>query len=133
MAPIVASKLHTNNGFENPVAYGPNRTQPPSPMARDLQSRFLALLLALFSVAAIVFASINFQKDREYFTPSDGVWWVEDGEHLQAQRVDANGPGEKAGVKKGDWLVAVDGRNLTNVASLEQQLYRTGIWSKATY
>ena len=102
-------------------------------MARELQSRFLALLLALLSVAAIVFAAINFQKDREYFTPYDGVWWVEDGEHLRAQRVDFNGPGEKAGIKQGDWLVALDGRNITNVASLEQQLYRTGIWSKATY
>jgi PAS domain S-box-containing protein len=102
-------------------------------MATDLQSRFLALLLALLSVAAIVFAGINFQKDREYVTPYDGVWWVEDGEHLRAQRVDVNGPGEKAGVKKGDVLVAVDERNISNVASLEQQLYRTGIWSKTTY
>ena len=61
------------------------------------------------------------------------MWWVEDGDHLQAQRVDANGPGEKAGVKQGDLLVAVDGRNISNVGSLERQLYRTGIWSKATY
>ena len=90
-------------------------------------------MLALLSVAAIVFAWINFQKDREYFTPYDGVWWVEDGDHLRAQRVDVNGPGEKAGVKKGDLLVAVDDRNISNVASLEQQLYRTGVWSKTTY
>ena len=102
-------------------------------MARDLQSRFFALLLALLSVAAIVFAWINFQKDREFFTPSDGVWWVEDADHLRAQRVDLNGPGEKAGVKKGDLLVAVDGRDISNVGSLERQLYRTGVWSKTTY
>jgi two-component system NtrC family sensor kinase len=133
MAPIVASKLHINNGFANLVAREPRGSQPPAPMARELQSRLLALLLALLSVAAIVFASINFQKDREYFTPYDGVWWVEDGEHLQAQRVDINGPGEKAGIKKGDWLVALDGRKVSSVAILEQQLYRTGIWSKATY
>jgi two-component system, NtrC family, sensor kinase len=102
-------------------------------MARDLQSRFFALLLALLSVAALVFAWINFQKDREFFTPYDGVWWVEDSEHLKAQRVDINGPGEKAGVKNGDILLAVDGRDISDVASLERQLYRTGVWSKATY
>jgi len=122
-----------NNGNSSAVRREKRVTQLPTPMATDLQSRFLALLLALLSVAAIVFAGINFQKDREYVTPYDGVWWVEDGEHLRAQRVDVNGPGEKAGVKKGDVLVAVDERNISNVASLEQQLYRTGIWSKTTY
>ena len=39
--------------------------QPPSPMAKDLQSRFLFVVIALLSVAAVVFAWINFQKDRE--------------------------------------------------------------------
>ncbi len=102
-------------------------------MARDLQTRFFAVFLALLSVAAIVFAWINFQKDREFFTPYDGVWWVEDGAHLRAQRVDIDGPGEKAGIKTGDHLQAVDGRNVTNVGSLERQLYRSGVWSKATY
>ncbi len=102
-------------------------------MARDLQSRFFALLLALLSVAAIVFAGINFQKDREYTTPYDGVWWVESGDHVQAQRVDVNGPGEKAGVKPGDLLVAIDGRNIADVSGLERQLYRTGVYSKTTY
>ncbi len=102
-------------------------------MATDLQSRFFALLLALLSVAAIVFAGINFQKDREYTSPYDGVWWVESGDHVQAQRVDVNGPGEKAGVKSGDLLVAVDGRNIADVSGLERQLYRTGVYSKTTY
>ena len=58
---------------------------------------------------------------------------MEDGDHLQARRVDVNGPGEKAGVKLGDLLVAVDGREVSNVGSLERQLYRTGVWSKTTY
>jgi len=102
-------------------------------MAKDLQSRFLFVLIALLSVAAVAFAWINFQKDREFSIPYDGVWWLESGDHLQANRIDVNGPGEKAGVKKGDLLVAVDGRNISDVASLERQIYRTGVWSKATY
>ncbi len=102
-------------------------------MARDLQTRFFAVFLALLSVAAIVFAWINFQKEREFSAPYDGVWWVEDGGHLRAARVDVDGPGQKAGIKLGDHLVAVDGRNVSNVGSLERQLYRVGVWSKATY
>jgi PAS domain S-box-containing protein len=102
-------------------------------MARDLQSRFLFLLIGLLSLAAVVLAWINFQKDSEWFSPTDGVVWFESGDHLQAHRVDAHGPAEKAGVKQGDMLLAVDGHNVSNVASLERQLYRSGVWSKTTY
>ena len=102
-------------------------------MNRDLQTRFFAVFLALLSVAAIVLACINFQKDREYSAPYDGVWWVEDGGHLRAQRVDVDGPGQKAGIKPGDVLIAVQDHNVTNVGALERQLYGVGVWSKATY
>jgi len=102
-------------------------------MPKDLQTRFFAVFLALISVAAVVFAWINFQKASEFPTPTDGVWWTEDGSHLRAQRVDPDSAGEKAGVKRGDLLLSVDGRDVTNVGSLERQLYRVGIWSKATY
>ena len=105
----------------------------PAPMAKDLQNRLFAVVLALISVAAITFAWINFQKEREFSSPYDGVWWVEDGTRLKAERVDVDGPGQKAGVKTGDRLVAVDGHAVANVGSLERQLYRVGIWSKATY
>ena len=87
-------------------------------MARDLQTRFFAVILALVSVAAIVFACINFQKEREFSSPYDGIWWVEDGGHLRADRVDPDGPGQKAGIKPGDRVVAVDGRNVSNAGSV---------------
>ena len=108
-------------------------SQPAPPMDRGLQSRFVAVCLVLLSAAAITFAWINFNKDREYIAPYDGVWWVESGGHLRAERVDVDGPGQKAGIKQGDQLVAVDNRNIANVGSLERELYRVGVWSKATY
>ncbi len=133
MTIIVALKLH--NKFERVPLTAPTfrEAQPPSPMAKDLQSRFLFVVIALLSVAAVAFAWINFQKDRESFTPYDGVWWLENGDHLQAKRVDLNGPGEKAGIKQGDFVIAVDGRPVSDVGSLERQIYRTGVWSKSTY
>src|SRR6516162_4264269 len=129
----MASELHTVERFAPPVAPPARGSHALRPMAKDLQSRFLFVVIALLSVAAVVFAWINFQKDRDSFTPTDGIWWVESGDHLLARRVDFNGSGEKAGVKKGDLLVAVDGRDISNVGSLERQLYRTGVWSKTTY
>ncbi len=102
-------------------------------MPRDLQTRFVAVSLALLTLAALVFAWINFQKSSEFPTPSDGVWWMEDGAHLKAQRVDPDSPGEKAGIKTGDVLISVDGKVITNVGSLMRQMYRAGVWSKVPY
>jgi PAS domain S-box-containing protein len=129
----LASELHARISGPRVGERGSRLFQPRSSMPKDLQNRFVAVLLALVSVAAVVFAWINFQKSSEFPTPTDGVWWVEDGSHLRAQRVDPEGAGEKAGVKRGDLLVAVDGREISNVGSLERQQYRVGIWSKSTY
>ena len=133
MVPAVASELHSETWPTNPHAGEPRLPQPQTNMARDLQTRFFAVILALVSVAAIAFAWINFQKEHEFFTPYDGVWWMEEGGRLVAQRVDADGPGEKAGIKAGDRLVSADGRDVSNVGSLERQLYRSGVWSKTIY
>ena len=105
----------------------------PKPMNRESQARFIAVLLSLLTVAAVVFAAFNFVKERDSAVPDDGVWWIERSGHLIADRVDPHGPGAKAGVKAGDELVAVNGQDIKSTPGLERELYRTGVWSKATY
>jgi PAS domain S-box-containing protein len=129
----VASELQERAARAGVLQLPGEPRQQRRPMPKDLQTRFFAVFLGLISVAAVVFAWINFQKSNGFPTPTDGVWWIESGSHLQAQRVDPDSPGEKAGVKHGDLLLSVDGRPVSNVGSLERQLYRVGIWSKATY
>jgi two-component system NtrC family sensor kinase len=102
-------------------------------MNREFQARFTALVLFLLTVAAATLGWINFQKEREFQIPSDGVWWVEHGGQLVADSVDADGPGAKAGVKPGDRLVAVNKTDVNGTPALERQLYRSGVWSKASY
>src|SRR6202522_321162 len=102
-------------------------------MNRESQVRFLAVLLSLLTIAAVVFAAFNFQKERESTAPDDGVAWVEQGGHLLADRVEPNGPGIKAGIKAGDQLVSVNGQEVKTLPGLERQIYRTGVWSKAGY
>jgi two-component system, NtrC family, sensor kinase len=130
---VVAPKLLSEERLVGAIPPVRLHGQPAAPMNRELQTRFFAVFLVLLSAAAIVFACINFEKDREYSSPYDGVWWVEDGAHLRAQRVDVDGPGEKAGIKPGDLLVAVEDHKVSNVGSLERQLYGVGVWSKARY
>jgi two-component system, NtrC family, sensor kinase len=107
--------------------------QVPKPMNRESQARFVAVLLFLLTVAAVVFAGFNFQKERDSAVPDDGVWWVEHNGRLVADRVDPSGPGAKAGIKPDDQLVSVNGQEIKSTPGLVRQLYNTGVWAKATY
>src|SRR5438477_1434686 len=102
-------------------------------MNKDFQIRFTAGLLFLLTVAACVFAWINFQKEHEFQTPYDGAWWKERSGQLVADRVEHNGPADKAGIRQGDQLATVNGREVKNTPALERQLYTTGVWSRANY
>ncbi|HET9307678.1 MAG TPA: ATP-binding protein [Candidatus Sulfotelmatobacter sp.] len=102
-------------------------------MNRESQARFIAVLLFLLTVAAVVFAGFNFQTERKATAPDDGVTWVERDGGLVADQVDPDGPGAKAGIKLGDKVASVNGQDVKNTSDLERQLYRTGIWSSATY
>src|SRR5246127_4084690 len=102
-------------------------------MNKEFQIRFTAGFLFLITVAACVFAWINFQKEHEFQIPYDGAWWVERGGHLVADRVEHNGPADKAGIRQGDQLATVNGREIKNTPTLERQLYTIGVWSRANY
>jgi PAS domain S-box-containing protein len=102
-------------------------------MNRESQVRFVAVLLFLLTVAAVVFAGFNFDSELKASVPDDGVWWIEHGGRLIADRVDPAGPGGKSGIKPGDQLVSINGQEIQNISGLERQLYRNGVWSKAAY
>jgi len=111
----------------------PTGGSPSKAMNRESQVRSVAVLLFLLTVAAVVFAGFNVNSEWKFLAPDDGVWWVEQGGHLTADRVDPNGPGARSGIKPGDQLVSINDQDVQNMSGLERQLYRTGIWSKATY
>ena len=135
MAFTVAPKLLNDEAVEVHSLPRPEKGPGPVPksMNRESQARSVAVVLFLLTVAAVVFAAINFRKESATAVPDDGVWWVEQDGHLVADRVDPTGPGAKAGIKAGDVLVAVNEQDVKNTPGLVRQLYRTGVWSKATY
>ncbi len=132
----MAAKLQTDNGSEHAVSSsqrfagsGPRLL----PMNRESKDRFVAVILFLLTVTAVVFAWFNFQTESRVTAPTDGVVWLERDGHLFADQLKANQPGVKAGIKAGDQLVAINGQDVNNTAALERQIYRSGIYSKATY
>ena len=102
-------------------------------MTRESQLRAAAVVLALCTVAVVVFGAINFQKEQDYVVPDDGVWWLENSGQLYAQRVNPQGPGDRAGLKAGDLLVEVNGQPVRTTASLERNLFQAGTYARATY
>ena len=120
---------------ENNVLTNPGRFAriPRGPMSKEFHVRFSAILLAIITLAAVVFAVINFQKEREFQTPYDGVWWVEHEGWLRAERVDPGGPAQRAGIKVGDELTAINNHTVSSTVQLVRQLYKTGVWNQATY
>ncbi|HXY16051.1 MAG TPA: ATP-binding protein [Terriglobales bacterium] len=129
MASVLAVNVHKSAAG----ALGSLRSSSPRSMNKDFEIRFTAILLTLLTAAGMVLSWINFQKEREFQVPSDGAWWVERGGVLTAEQVHEDGPASRAGVKLNDQLIAVNGHNVSNLATLTRELYRTGAWSKATY
>ncbi|HLH08889.1 MAG TPA: ATP-binding protein [Terriglobales bacterium] len=129
----LANGVQRQEARKNPAPRKQPSLPPGQLMTKDAQVRFVAIALALLTVTACVFAWINFQKERQFETPYDGVWWVEKAGHIQARRIDSDGPGARAGVKKGDLLTAVDDHEVQNVGALTRQLFRIGTYSKAKY
>jgi two-component system, NtrC family, sensor kinase len=129
MSPMMAAKVQRTQQNILPV----RPTEPVRSMNKDFQVRFVAILLALLTTAAVVYSGYNLQVERQFQVPDDGVWWVEHQGKLTADRVEVGGPGTRAGIKVGDQLTAIDEHEVNTTAARTHQLYRVGAWSKTTY
>lgn len=103
------------------------------PMPRTIPFRIAAIVLAVLTLAAVIFACINFTHENDFQIPTDGVWWAETHGGLVAQKVLAGEPGERAGIEAGDLLTAINGHPTPRTAAAQRQIFATGIYSKATY
>ena len=102
-------------------------------MNREFQTRFTVVFLSLLTAAAVIFAGLNYVKEGSFLLPYDGVVWDDAKGQLIASRVEPQGPGAHAGIKVGDQLVAVEKQDTPTIPALMRQMYRKGVWSKATY
>jgi two-component system, NtrC family, sensor kinase len=102
-------------------------------MQKSITTRLTVVSLALFTLAAVIFAALNLTKDTEFQKPTDGIWWMEAHGGLQAQRVPPDSPGEHAGIKPGDILIAAGDHPTPRMASLVREWFHTGIWRSLDY
>jgi PAS domain S-box-containing protein len=97
------------------------------------QTRLLAILLAVVTLAAIGLAIANLVQENSYPAPTDGAHWIEVDGGLRAYIVPSGSAADKAGIHQGDILTAVDGVPTTMVATAVREMYLTGVWGHATY
>ena len=82
----------------------------------------------------IILGGLNVEQKRSWIAPDDGVSWIESRPGaVEAALVLADGPGSRAGIERGDVLVAIDAIAIQNDRHVTQVLYDLGEWARATY
>ena len=99
----------------------------------NLRLRLGAIVLALLTIGAVVFSVINFQQRRLFEVPDDGVSWLDNARGVQALYVTRNSSAERAGIKPGDTLLAINDVPIHRAVEVTKRLWAVGVWSQARY
>jgi two-component system NtrC family sensor kinase len=102
-------------------------------MNDNLRVRLGAVSLALLTVAAVVFAFINFQQRYRYVSPDDGVSWVDTTQGVAAQHIEVGSPADRAGVKSRDLVLSIRGIPIRRATDVSRVLWRIGPWMETPY
>ncbi|HXZ11668.1 MAG TPA: ATP-binding protein [Candidatus Sulfotelmatobacter sp.] len=102
-------------------------------MNDSLRMRLGAVVLALLTLAAMIFAVLNFQQRSRYILPDDGVTWMDTSQGVVAWHVVPDSPAAKAGIKKGDYVAGVRGIPIHRATEVTRVLFRSGPWTELRY
>src|ERR1700686_458105 len=102
-------------------------------MRQNLRVRVGAVVLALATLAAIVFAWLNFVQRSRYDQVDDGVAWSDGPAGVEAWKVAADSPASAAGIHPGDTLLAINDVPVPKAAHVARRLYRAGLWTQLRY
>ncbi|HXC33603.1 MAG TPA: ATP-binding protein [Verrucomicrobiae bacterium] len=104
-----------------------------APVNDNLRVRLGAAILALATLAAIIFGIINFQQRSIFTAPDDGVSWIGDSSGVIAWHIAPNSPAANAGLREGDRVLAVNDAPVHSPIDVTKRLWRVGLWSLAHY
>ena len=92
-----------------------------------------AVILALATLAAVVFAILNFDQRARFESPDDGVAWRDTDHGVEAWNVTPNEPAARAGIRQGDRLIAIGDQPITNALQVTKRVWHAGLWSQLRY
>jgi len=102
-------------------------------MKENLRVRVGAVVLALATLAAVIFAWLNFVQRSRYDIIDDGVAWTDSPNGIEAWKVAAGSPASMAGIHTGDVLLAINDAPVPSAAHVARRLYRAGLWTQLRY
>src|SRR5258708_22997183 len=102
-------------------------------MRQNLRVRVGAVVLALATLAAIVFAWLNFLQRSRYDLVDDGVAWSDGPAGVEAWKVAVDSPASAAGIHSGDILLAINDLAVPRAAVVANRLYRAALSTQLPY
>ncbi|MGA2508677.1 MAG: ATP-binding protein [Candidatus Acidiferrales bacterium] len=102
-------------------------------MNDQLRMRLGAVTLALLTLAAVIFAVLNFQQRSRFILPDDGVTWMDSPQGVVAWHVVSGAPADRAGIKQGDTVQTVREVAIHRATDVTKVLYRAGPWMELRY
>ncbi|MCU1239571.1 MAG: Sensor histidine kinase [Candidatus Acidoferrum typicum] len=102
-------------------------------MKQNLRVSLGAVVLALATLAAMIFAWLNFVQRETFDTPDDGVAWLDTTGGAQAWKLAPNSPAAQAGIRPGDVLIAINNVPVTSQVQVTRRLWHAGLWSQVRY
>jgi two-component system, NtrC family, sensor kinase len=102
-------------------------------MTQNLRVSLGAVVLALATLAAVIFALLNFDQRARFELVDDGVAWLDTEDGIQAWQVSPVSPAARAGIRAGDQLLAINGAPVTRAVQVTSRLTRAGLWTQVRY
>jgi len=102
-------------------------------MKQNLRVSLGAVVLALATLAAMIFAWLNFVQRETFDTPDDGVAWLDTASGAQAWKLAPNSPAAQAGIRPGDLLIAINGVPVSSQVQVSRRLWHAGLWTQVRY
>ena len=102
-------------------------------MKQNLRVNLGAVLLALATLAAVIFALLNFDQRTRYEPVYDGVTWFDTERGVQARHVSPNSPASHTAIHTGDILLEFNGAPISRATEVARRLDRAGLWTTVHY
>ena len=106
-------------------------------MFQELKFQLSSAILTVVTIAAVVAGIVNYDQNRKFLLPDDGVTWIDvessTSNVIEAYQVTPDSAATSAGIHKGDEVLAINGVRLRKSEDVAQILAGVGAWGKATY
>src|SRR5258707_4063507 len=102
-------------------------------MKQNLRVSLGAVVLALATLAAMIFAGRNFAGRRSLDPPDNGEAWLTSATGVQACTLAPNSPAAQAGVRVGDFLISINNVTVRSQVQVTRRLWHAGLWTQVRY